>query len=377
MANHHNYRNEMKKITTTVLFLTIAVTMMAQSSWPIFRGDQQLLGVSTEEFTNPPKLLWSMKPGETIKASPVVSNGIMVVGSENGFVYAIDSKGKKLWEFDTGNSIEASALILNGIAYIGNLYGTLYALDLKTGEKKWEYLTENQIMGSPNYWIVDGKIRLVVGSYDYYLHCIDAETGDSLWRYESDNFINGAAGCSDGKAIFGGCDGYLHVIDIATGKPDNKVEVATYVASSVAVLDKKAYLGDYDGRFTCIDLITGQIHWKFQEKNMNLPFIGSPSVGKNIVVIGNRDKNVYCFSRDNGKLLWKTNSGSRVDASPVIIGNKVLIANMRGDLQILDLKTGEIEWNYEIGSGIISNPAVSNGKIWVAASDGFVYCFGK
>ena len=188
----------MKKVTTTAIILSLTITMMAQSSWPIFRGDQQLMGVSQERFETPPKLLWSMKPGGGILASPVVSNGIMIVGSEDGFVYAINEAGKRIWEFDTENAIEASALILDGVVFIGNLDGILYALDLKTGQKKWEYLTDNQIMGSPNYWLVNGKNRLVVGSYDYYLHCVDAETGDSLWRYESDNFINGAAGCSDG-----------------------------------------------------------------------------------------------------------------------------------------------------------------------------------
>ena len=359
------------------VLMLISTSIFAQSEWPIFRGDQQLLGVSSESFSGAPSLLWSMKPGDGIKAAPVVSEGIMVVGADNGFVYAIDKTGKKLWEFDSDNGIEASALILNGTVYIGNLYGEVYALDLKTGKKKWKYLTDNQISGSINYYESGGKLHLLVGSYDYYLHCFDGETGDSIWQYESDNFINGAAGIFDGKAIFGGCDGFLHIIDILSGKLDKKIEVATYVASSVAVMNKEAFVGDYDGRFSCIDLVAGKIAWKYEQADMTLPFIGSPSIKDDYVVIGNRDKNVYCFSRIDGRLLWKTNSGSRVDASPVIIGSKVLIANMRGDLQIMDLKTGKLEWNYEIGSGIIGNPAVADGKIWVAASDGFIYCFGK
>jgi outer membrane protein assembly factor BamB len=359
-----------------LLMMISGISAWAQD-WPIFRGDQQLLGLSTETFTGNPKLLWSMKPGDGIKASPVVSQGIMVVGADNGFIYAISSTGKKLWEFNTENGIEAPALILNGTVYIGNLYGEVYALDLKTGKEKWKYLTDNQISGSINYFKSGNTLNLLVGSYDYYLHCFDGMTGDSIWQYESDNFINGAAGVFDGKAIFGGCDGFLHIVDIRTGKLDKKVEVATYVASSVAVKNKEAFVGDYDGRFSCVDLVAGEIAWKYEDKNLTLPFIGSPSIKDDYVVIGNRDKNVYCFNRVDGRLLWKTNSGSRVDASPVIIGNKILIANMRGDLQIMDLKTGKLEWNYELGSGIIGNPAVAQGKIWVAASDGFIYCFEK
>ncbi len=347
----------MKRLLYIALCLLVGIPSYAQKSWTIFRGDQQLLGVSKTTLPKTPKLMWSVKPGSGILAPPVVDQGLVVIGSENGTIYAIDSKGKVSWSFETDNAIEAPAMILDQTVYLGNLTGTLYAIDLTSGRKKWEYLTDNQISGSPNYWKNGKQTRLVVGSYDYYLHCVDAATGDSLWTYESDNFINGAAGCYDGKAIFGGCDGYLHIVNMATGKALKKVEVATYVASSVAVADDKAYIGDYDGRFSCVDLVKGEILWKFEEKEANLPFIGSPSILDDLV--------------------WKTNSGSRVDASPVIVGNQVLIANMRGDLQLLDLKTGKINWSYELGSGIVGNPAVCDGKIWCAASDGYIYCFGQ
>ena len=364
-------------IATIILWMVMMVNTITAQNWPIFRGNQQLLGVSTEIFTSNPKLLWSLKPSDGIKAAPVVSDGIMVVADDNGVVFAFDEAGKKLWDFNTENAIEAPALLLDGKVFIGNLYGDVFALDLKTGKQLWKYQTENQISGSVNYYRANGKLYLLVGSYDYYLHCIDGASGKGLWKYESDNFINGAAGIFDGKAIFGGCDGFLHSIDVLTGKPVNKVQVATYVASSVAVMDNEAYLGDYDGRVSCVDLTDGKIAWKYEGNEEAQPFIGSPSVTKDRVVIGSRDKQVYCFNRVDGQLRWKTNSGSRVDASPVVVGNQVLIANMRGDLQLLDLQTGKINWNYEIGSGIVSNPAVSKGKIWVAASDGFIYCFGK
>ena len=82
------------------------------------------------------------------------------------------------------------------------------------------------------------------------------------------------------------------------------------------------------------------------------------------------------FEKSTGKLIWKTDTGSRVDASPVITGNDVLIANMRGDLIILKLSTGEKIWMYEIGSPITGNPAVIDGMIILGADDGMVYCFG-
>ena len=62
---------------------------------------------------------------------------------------------------------------------------------------------------------------------------------------------------------------------------------------------------------------------------------------------------MYCLNKKNGELVWKYNTGSRVDASPVVVGDHVLTANMRGDLFLLDIKSGKPSWSYELGTAII------------------------
>ena len=66
-------------------------------------------------------------------------------------LYGINADGTLKWKIITENSIEAPALIVDGVVYVGNLDGTLYAIDLETGNIRWTYQTENQIMGSPSY----------------------------------------------------------------------------------------------------------------------------------------------------------------------------------------------------------------------------------
>ena len=76
-------------------------------------------------------------------------------------------------------------------------------------------------------------------------------------------------------------------------------------------------------------------------------------------------------------MVWKYNTGSRVDASPVIIGNKVMVANMRGDLFLMDRISGKLLWTYELGVAVYTNPAIARDRIYVGGSDGRLYCFGK
>jgi len=378
-VNHHSKIKNMNRYLLIGILIFINSQVFAQSndSWPIFRGDQNLKGLANTTIPNSPKLLWTFETGDNIKSAPVVANGKVVIGSTDGFVYCLDTNGKLLWKFDTGNVIEAPALILKNVIYVGNLDGTLFALDLNSGKKLWEYETDNQIIGSANWWTDGDTTSILVGSYDYYLHCVDSKTGKVRWKYESDNFINGAATCTDGAAFFGGCDGYLHMVDIASGQMVKKIDVATYVAGSTTVTDGNAYIGDYDGRFFKVDIASDKTLWEWEHETTKLQFIASPALIGNKVLTANHNKFLYCFDKNNGKKLWEYNTGKHVEASPVIVKDKVIVANMRGDLAIVNLSDGKVVWSYEIGSQIISNPAVAAGKIFVGAYDGNVYCFGK
>jgi outer membrane protein assembly factor BamB len=345
--------------------------------WNIFRGNQALQGVSRSDVPVDFSILWTFPTGGEIKSSPVVCGEDLVIGSTDGTVYCLSTSGSLRWKFPTGNAIEAGALILDGTVYIGNLDGTFYALDLETGEKKWEYRTENQIIGSANWIRLGNRTVLFVGSYDYYLHGIDAATGKGLWKYESDNFINGAASLYKGYAVFGGCDGFLHLVDLKNGALRDRIELATYIAGSASIIGDRAYIGDYDGVFRCVDLEGKKTVWEWKEEDSFLPFIASPAVDGDLVITGNENKYIYCFNRITGDPVWKVNTRARVHASPVIAGNHILAANLRGDVFLIDLKTGKTLKEYELGQPISSNPSVYRGRIYIGTGDGTVYCLGK
>lgn len=361
------------------VFLFISMLSIGQTKdcWPNSRGDAQLHGTTLIAFPQQIKLKWSFDADGIFKSAPVVCDGKIVVGSTNGTLYCLNMEGDSIWGFETDNSIEAPAIIDNGTVYFGNLSGWLYALDLKTGTKKWEYKTDNQIMGSPTLFRSGDQTILAVGSYDYFLHGVDAKTGKGLWKYESDNFLNSAPAMDNGVAVFGGCDGYLHTVDMKTGESKGKVEIATYIASSPAVEGTLAYVGDYDGGFTCIDLEKESIKWRYQDPDSDLPFIASPSLVGNKALIGNRNKFMYCFNKNNGELLWKKNTGNRIEASTIANSKQVLLINMRGDVMLLNLADGTVAWSYQLGVSAINAPAVVENAIIIAGSDGNVYCLSN
>lgn len=364
-------------IFLSLVFLIGITAVNGQQSWSIFRGNQQLTGFTSQVVPESPHLLFSFPTGDDIKASPVVSGQTIYCGSTDGNMYAIGFDGKMKWKFASGNSIEAPALLIENSVVFGTLDGWFFRLDEKSGKQIWKYKTDNQIMGSANWYKVGSKIRLLVGSYDYNLHAVGFFKGDSLWHYESDNYINGAPAIYEKYAVFGGCDGFIHLVNIETGKVFKKIKLETYIASSPLIEGNLAFVGDYEGRFFCLDLKVGKIVWNFKEPGMNLPFLASPALSGDFIVVGNQDRFLYCLDKNSGKVIWKVKTSNRIESSSVIAGNKVITGTMDGILYIHDLKTGKELWKYELGSPIAGNPAVCSGKIVVGAGDGRIYVFGE
>ena len=54
---------------------------------------------------------WSYTTGNEVNSSPVVANGVTYVGSDDGYLYALNaSTGALLWSFTTGNPGFSSSL---------------------------------------------------------------------------------------------------------------------------------------------------------------------------------------------------------------------------------------------------------------------------
>ena len=87
------------------------VQAQTNSCWGNFRGDSELSGVSKASMPNKPVLLWNFNAQDGIKASPVVCNGIVVVGTLEGYLYGIKTDGTLKWKINT----EYNGLSVNAI----------------------------------------------------------------------------------------------------------------------------------------------------------------------------------------------------------------------------------------------------------------------
>jgi outer membrane protein assembly factor BamB len=355
--------------------ILLLAALSARADWPLFRGGPDLHGVAPGSFPEKPALLWTFDAGAPVKSSAVIRDGLVVVGAENGVVHALTlADGKPRWSYATSNVVESAALILGDAVYVTDNGGTLHALGLADGQPRWRYVTEGELPGGCNSFEQDGRLNLLVGSYDYRLHCVDAATGRSNWVYETENYINGVPAIENGVTCFGGCDAKAHVVSLKDGTKLRSVELGAYIAGSAALRDGRLYVGNYGNRFQCVDVNEGKLVWEYAWRDF--AFYAAPALLGDRVVVGGRDKHLHCLDARDGRLLWRYRAGHRIDSSPLICDGKILFGCDDGRVYMVALEDGRELWTHDLGKAITASPAISGGRLVIGSTDGRVACFG-
>ena len=204
-----------------------AAGVATETSWPMYRGQPSLSGVSPASLEGNLKEAWVFKAEWGIKSSAAIVGGQVFIGCDDGHLFALDLEtGEKKWAFKTEGAVESSPLVLGDGVFVGSADGALYHLSVQDGSVRWKYQTDDQILGAPNWYQLTDQEHpwIIVGSYDFRLHCIRSNDGSKVWDYETGNYINGSPAISQGKTVFGGCDALLHVIDLKDGSKTKEID---------------------------------------------------------------------------------------------------------------------------------------------------------
>ena len=354
---------------------TVQTVSFGMANWTIFRGDQQLTGQAEGELPDTLSLKSQFTTDGEVKATPVVADGIVYVGSADKQVYALDLQTeKRLWQTELDGEIEASCLILDNCIYVGTMKGTLFALNHKDGKILWSFKSRDKVAGSVNCAEANEQAIILLASYDGTMYALDIE-GTLLWKYETDSYINGTPAVFNSTAAVGGCDAFLHLVPLTDPNNVRKVDTESYIPSSPAVLDGMAYVGNFEGSILAIDTHKAKIVWTY--KNKDASFFAACAAADDIIVAGSREGNLYILDRATGKEKHVFKAGNSIESSPVICGNKVVFGCNDGRLYIVNTVDGKEIWSYNLGRPIISSPAVANNLVLVGCDDGNVYVFGE
>jgi hypothetical protein len=234
-----------KLLATTGAGVAILVTAGGATWWILSRSTH-----SPQGSEHPPRWLWQFPTGGYVVSSPAVADGVVFVGSFNGYFYAVDATtGMQRWQFKTGFSVTSSPTLTNGVVYVGSYDTFLYALDAATGTQRWRFPTGGPVEGSPT---VAGGV-VYVGSHDHSLYALDATKGSLLWRFQTGDEVEGPPTLTNGVVYVGSTDTYLYALDAATGTQRWRFPTGGAIASSPLVSDGVVFVGSVDKFLYSVD----------------------------------------------------------------------------------------------------------------------------
>ena len=227
-------------------------------------------------------LIWSVSLGGTFSSSsPTVANGIIYIGSDNGFLYAIDVKtGSQKWRYDLYptktdfRDVKGNPVVIDGIVYAlsTNSNGSCVALDAVTGVKKWSINKAfGNIDASPT--VYNGVVYFYLGSKQ--ITAFDAKTGNKLW--ENNNFA---------------------------------------VDKSPMVINDIIYFSDDNGKIIALDALKGITKTSLSTTEVtDIPLL---VLGESIFVA--KDNTAKAVDSQSGKLLWTYKLGTLVsNTTPIVL----------------------------------------------------------
>lgn len=125
---------------------------------------------------------WEYALRERPSGAPALWGGAVYVATVSGRILCLDAAGGALrWEATlpegVGEGTRASPVVADGRLFLGGDDGRLYALTARTGRRLWTFRTNAPLLSSP---IVAGPV-LYLPAGDGLLYCLDAADGHKRW----------------------------------------------------------------------------------------------------------------------------------------------------------------------------------------------------
>jgi len=343
--------------------------------------------------------LWEFPISSPIYSTPMVSDELIVFGSESGTLHAVGKNGQARWRYQVSSSKIYSRPVTDGrLIFFGATNQTFYAVDMK-GQLKWKFVTGERIKSDPAL----SESAVYISSYDGHVYALQTATGKKLWQFPAADkapqpeegkegkktgeitepaldpkpgaFSYSAPVVKDGVLYVGNLDGYLYAIQTADGQLKWRFKAGGGITSSPAVAGGMVYFGSKDDHVYAVDTATGKkVVWKFKTGD---DVLSSPKIIDSVLFIGSNDNNFYALDAKSGKEKCHFTTKGPVISYPAFFQDLVFFGGGQGDGNIYGLNraTCELFFSQKTGYKIESDPVFDGDRLYVTSGDMKLYAF--
>lgn len=216
--------------------------------------------------------------------------------------------------------------------------------------------------GQPTITRDQGKLYLIIGSYDHHLRKIDFQSNKEVWRYKFDDVIKGTASIyidetanEDNKIVIlqgsrtgrpkKGLAPSLRAISFRTGQEIWKLDIRKTISYSQDN-DSSALALENNLIFNVAENGMGYFLNKSTEKNLKKYGFLQPEVISELKLYQNSDR-----QRQGRNLV--------AESSPAQLDNQIFIAAGSGHIYGIDIDKKTINWDFYTGSDLDGTVAIS------------------
>jgi outer membrane protein assembly factor BamB len=323
--------------------------------------------------------MFEAKPEEC--ATGVVVGSRVIVGSRAGKVVGLaTSDGRTLWNtgISGGSDGEARFDQARNQVYVGSDDGYLYAIDTD-GKIRWSYKSKGSIDRMPE---LGGDLVYAATSTDRVVS-LDAATGKYRWGYEREvpeGFtIHGHAGprLHEGMLFAGFSDGYLVALSAAGGEVVWARSLAAATDQFVDVDTTPAFVGDlvvassYSGGLYALRARDGDVRWR-----LNIEGASALRLTEGRLYVAAPREGLAALTPD-GQFIWRQGLAEAGDLTPpTAVGPYLVFSGSRAGLFIVERASGKLLQLFNPGRGACAAPAIDaadNHRLYLLANSGSLY----